>query len=127
MKLGEPEQPVPSADFNFIASNLISNKNLYDEKIHKVPDLDDLGIKPECSEQEVCIFQGGETKALELFKRRLENEIESFKRGVLNPNLSKPIIFTKEISLSPYLRYGCLSVRKFYWDVKKAYLKVFFY
>ena len=75
---------------------------------------------------EICIFEGGETKALELFKIRLGNEKEAFKRGDINPNLNfKPVIMPKDISLSPYLRFGCLSVRKFYWDVNKAYLKYF--
>jgi cryptochrome len=124
MKIGEPEKPVSKPDLAFIASNLISNKSLYDPRVHKVPELDYFDMKPECKEQENCIFLGGETQALELFKRRLEYEKEALKRGEINPNLNKPVLFTKEISLSPYLRFGCLSVRKFYWDLNKAYLKV---
>jgi cryptochrome len=123
-KIGEPDQPVPSSDIAFIASNLIPNSSLYDQKLHQVPDLDHFNMTQECPEQEECLYPGGETKALELFKRRMENEKESFERGELNPNLSKPIMLSKEIILSPYFRFGCLSVRKFYWSVKKAYLKV---
>lgn len=91
----------------------------------KVPDMSKFPeIKPDCPEQEECRFEGGETKALELLKSRLEYERDSFKNGKINPNLSKPVLFTKEISLSPYLRFGCLSPRRFYWDLRKSFVKV---
>ena len=127
LRIGEPDKPVAKPDLAFIASNLISNKTFYNPKLHKVPDLDHFNIQPECKEQlEICIFEGGETKALELFKTRLENEKEAFKRGEVNPNLNfKPVVMQKDVSLSPYLRFGCLSVRKFYWDVNRAYLKYY--
>lgn len=124
-QIGEPEQPVAKPDYKFIASHLVSTDDLYNNRIHKVPDMDYFGIEPECKEQENCLFQGGETKALELCRIRLQYEKDSFKSGKLNPNLSKPVLFTKEVSLSPYLRFGCLSVRKLYWDLKKAFQKHF--
>jgi cryptochrome len=43
------------------------------------------------------------------------------------PNLAKPIFFYKEVSLSPYFRYGCLSVRKFYFEITKLFFKVNFF
>lgn len=68
--------------------------------------------------------KGGETKALELFKRRLELEEIAFESNNLNQNKIKPIIFNKEISLSPYLRFGCLSPRKFYWEIANVFNQV---
>lgn len=123
-RIGDPDKPVPKPDLQFIASHLMSTNDLYDPKKHKVPDLDYFNLKPDCKEQEVCLFEGGETKALQLVKIRIQYEKDAFKQGKINPNLSKPILFTKEVSLSPYLRFGCLSVRKFYWDLRKAFLKV---
>jgi cryptochrome len=123
-KIGEPEKPIPKPDLDFISAHLVSTTSLYDPRIHKVPDIEYFNKKLECKEQETCKFEGGETKALQLFKLRIENEKETFKQGKLNPNIHKDILFTKEISLSPYLRFGCLSVRKFYWDLKKAFQKV---
>jgi cryptochrome len=124
LKLGDPQKPFPKPDLQFIAANLMSTKDIYDPKIHRVPDLKRFNLEPECEEQNNRLFEGGETKALELLKRRLDYEKESFRGGQVNPNLNKPIIFTKEISLSPYLRFGCLSVKKLYWALKKAYSKV---
>lgn len=124
-KIGEPEKPVPKPDLKFIASHLLPMTEFYDQKIHAVPGLDYFGLEPECKEQQVCLFKGGEIKALELLKKRLENEAQHFQKGKLNPNMSKPILFTEEVSLSPYLRFGCLSVRKLYWDLKRTFQKYF--
>ena len=124
LKIGEPIKPIPAPDFKFISSYLLKKNHLYDQRLHRVPKTDKFNIKPEFKEQEICLFHGGETRALKLFKRRMEYEIESFKQGKVNPNFYKPILFTKEVSLSPYLRFGCLSVKKFYWDLKKAFNKV---
>ena len=63
-------------------------------------------------------------KALELYNKRYEHEKELFTKGVVNPNLHKPVVFYEEIPLSPYFRYGCLSVRKFYKEIRDAYFEV---
>ena len=126
LRIGEPEKPAAKPDLQFISAHLLKTNHLYDQRVHKVPDIERFNVKAECKEQETCLFEGGETKALQLFKRRIEYEIESYKQGKVNPNIYKPIIFTKEVSLSPYLTFGCLSVRKFYWELKKAFVKVTF-
>jgi cryptochrome len=123
-KLGKPSQPEPKPNLKFFRNNLRSAMSLYDADVHKVPELDRFNIVPECKEQEVCLFEGGETKALQLFKKRILYEKECFKHGEVHPNIKKGILFSEEISFSPYLRFGCLSVRKFYWDIKKAYNRV---
>ena len=66
-------------------------------------------------------------KALDLYQKRYNYEIEFFKEGRINPNIYKPIICVKEVSLSPYFRHGCLSVRKFFWEIHKAFAKVFYF
>ena len=63
-------------------------------------------------------------QALDLYQRRFNQEKDSFKKGLVCPNLAKPIFFYKEVSLSPYFRYGCLSVRKFYFEITKLFFKV---
>lgn len=105
---------------------MIKTDDIYIRHLHQIPDCDHFNVNIECDEQKECLFQGGETKALELCRKRLECETESFKNGKINPNLKKPIIFTNEVSLSPYLRFGCLSIRKLYWDIKNCYDKVTF-
>jgi cryptochrome len=121
IKIGDPDKPKPKIDLKFITSRLLRLDDIYDKNLHRIPDLDFFNKKMEFDEQKVCLFPGGETKALELYQRRLEYEKENFKKGNQNPNLKKPMLFTEEISLSPYIRFGCLSPRKFYWDIKDSY------
>ena len=123
-KVGQPERPVEIEDFQLFFSGLATTYDIYEEIIHKVPYLEHFNIKPECKEQEICLFQGGETKALELLHKRIDTETEAFKNGIVTLNLKKPVLFTKEISLSPYLTFGCLSVRRFYWDLSQAFHQV---
>ena len=124
LRIGQPEKPVPSIDLQFISSRLLKTANIYNKEIHQVPGLEFFSKKKECDEQEICLFEGGETKALELSRKRLEYEVELFNNGQTNPNLSKPDIFSSKVSLSPYFRFGCLSVRRFYWEIKLSYEKV---
>lgn len=124
LKIGQPEKPVPSIDLQFISSRLLKTANIYNKDIHQVPSLEFLNKKKECDEQDVCLFEGGEMKGLELSRKRLEYEVELFKNGQTNPNLFKPEISSTKVSLSPYFKFGCISVRKFYWEIKLSYEKV---
>ena len=121
-KLGQPDKSILPPTFKH--SNL-SNFN-YVKDLHQVPTLEHFKMNPECESQKKCLFEGGETVALKLFTRRLELEKIAFQSNIVSPNKLKPIIFTEEISLSPYLRFGCLSPRKFYWDISKVFNKVSF-
>ena len=127
LRIGEPEAAAPPPDLQFVALNLRSNASLYDAERHRVPNIEWLGVWPECAEQEErCLFEGGETRALEQFKRRLASEKDAFRQGKINHTSTeiKLMLTDNDVCISPYLRYGCLSVRKFYWDIKRAYLKV---
>ena len=111
-------------DLPFVTSRLLKTANIYNKEIHQVPNLEFFSKKKECDEQDFCLFEGGETKGLELSRSRLEYEVELFKNGQTNPNLQRPDIFSNKVSLSPYFRFGCLSIRNFYWEIKLSYEKV---
>lgn len=121
--VGYPDKPLHVPDFKNMS--LVKTSDLYVASLHQVPDLDYFKVKQECTEQIICLFEGGETKALELYERRLELEKIAFEGGIVNPNSIKPIIFSEEISLSPYLRFGCLSVKKFYWAIAATFEKYY--
>ena len=40
------------------------------------------------------------------------------------PNQYRPDLVGPPLSLSPHLRFGTLSVRRFYWGIRDAYTKV---
>ena len=64
-------------------------------------------------------FEGGETKALEIFNHYLQksDNIFNFNKNKQNPVLIKP----SSTTLSPYINLGCVSVRYFYFRVKQIY------
>jgi len=62
-------------------------------------------------------WRGGETQALLLLEERLKVEQHAFERGFYLPNQALPNIHDTPKSMSAHLRFGCLSVRRFYWSV----------
>nr|UXK97092.1 cryptochrome [Haliotis discus hannai] len=68
------------------------------------------------------IFRGGESEALTRLYRHLERKawVASFEK----PKMSPQSLFPSQTGLSPYLRFGCLSPRLFYWKLRELYKKV---
>jgi len=83
-------------------------------KVLHNPTPETFGIYPEFSENLISSHRwyGGETRALEQLKERLEYEKEAFVNGFYLPNQVNPDLLSSSSSLSAALRYGCLSIRK---------------
>ncbi|XP_043946773.1 cryptochrome-1 [Drosophila biarmipes] len=69
-------------------------------------------------------WRGGETQALLLLEERLKVEQHAFERGFYLPNQALPNIHDTPKSMSAHLRFGCLSVRRFYWSVHDLFKNV---
>ncbi|GAB1599142.1 cryptochrome-1-like [Argonauta hians] len=120
--LGPPPRPLDVPSFEGINMPLSESHDKF-----SVPTLDSLGIYPEFEEQKhpINVFIGGEKRALVLLKARLEKEAESFRQGNFLPNhQEQPELLARAVSLSPYLRFGCVSIRKTYWDICDTYKKI---
>ncbi|XP_071792205.1 cryptochrome-1-like isoform X1 [Asterias amurensis] len=91
---------------------------------YMLPPFEDFGVKMEHVEQERQLWIGGETRALELFEVRIRKEAAAFKAGYCLPNQYMPELLGPPMSLSPYLRFGCLSVRRFYWRIHDTYTEL---
>ncbi|MCJ8743403.1 hypothetical protein PDJAM_G00093610 [Pangasius djambal] len=91
----------------------------HDEKFG-VPSLEELGFDTEglCS----AVWPGGETEALTRLERHLERKawVANFERPRMNANS----LLASPTGLSPYLRFGCLSCRLFYFKLTDLYRKV---
>ena len=83
-----------------------------------------LGVERDPKWKEKKVFKGGETAALKYFSKRVEWEKKAFQQGSYMPNRKNPDIFNPPKSLSPDLKFGCLSVRKFYWASMDAWEEV---
>uniref|UniRef100_W5NDT5 Cryptochrome-1 n=1 Tax=Lepisosteus oculatus TaxID=7918 RepID=W5NDT5_LEPOC len=91
----------------------------HDEKFG-VPSLEELGFDTEGLPS--AVWPGGETEALTRLERHLERKawVANFERPRMNANS----LLASPTGLSPYLRFGCLSCRLFYFKLTDLYKKV---
>jgi len=120
-----PRDDVDLSNVDFVdlatAENLVSdNLTLFPT----TPSPEMLGIERDPLWKEKKIYNGGEREALKYYVKRIEHEKTAFLEGTFMPNRKDPDIFNPPKSLSPDLRYGCLSVRKFYWAAMDAWEEV---
>jgi cryptochrome len=69
-------------------------------------------------------WKGGEKRALKQLESRLVVEEAAFKNGTYLPNHSNVNLLGLPTSMSAALRFGCLSVRKFYYAVHDKFSEV---
>ncbi len=50
--------------------------------------------------------------------------MQAYRAGYVLPNQYKPDLIGAPMSMSPHLRFGCLSIRKFYWDQHDLFAEV---
>ncbi|XP_078000467.1 cryptochrome-1-like [Glandiceps talaboti] len=89
-----------------------------------LPSLEKLAPVDEFNGQRINKWIGGEKRGLELFDCRMKIEQAAFKAGYCLPNQYKPDLLGPPMSLSPYLRFGCISIRKFYWKIMEVFKEV---
>ncbi|CAH1799144.1 unnamed protein product [Owenia fusiformis] len=120
--IGPP--PRPTERHSFISVKLPVEPD-HDER-HSIPSLEKLGKEPELPEQLMRINQwkGGESEARKLFKIRMRDEEEAFKKGFMMPNQFKPNMAAPPTSMAAHLRFGCISVREMYWAIHDTFEKV---
>jgi cryptochrome len=109
-KVGEPKEPLP------VPKGFCRPKD-FDFEAYRVPSMKEID-----KDESLCgplLYPGGETEALERMKRYLNNEyyIANFEK----PNTSPNSLLPSTTVLSPYLKFGCLSVRLFYFEISKVY------
>ncbi|XP_004529289.1 cryptochrome-1 isoform X1 [Ceratitis capitata] len=124
--IGPPPRPVEDPDwegveFLQLEESMLSKLNAF----RNIPSPEDFDIVPEniCYVAKVN-WQGGERQALLHLAERLKVEERAFKGGYYLPNQANPNIVESPKSMSAHLRFGCLSVRRFYWSVHDLFKNV---
>eukprot|EP00038_Savillea_parva_P020948 m.32916 g.32916 ORF g.32916 m.32916 type:complete len:542 (+) comp4946_c0_seq1:304-1929(+) len=123
----QPEPPVtsiPSApdsaddDAMFRPSSGTKHNGKEDDTASHVPTLSELGYDPIEPPQKV-LYPGGETEGLLRMDSHLERKawIRNFEKPKTSPNSLEP----DTTVLSPYLKFGCISSRRFYHGLKAVY------
>ncbi|OWR41136.1 cryptochrome-1 [Danaus plexippus] len=123
--IGNPPRPVDDVDLNGVNFGSLP-ESFYREFVvfDKAPKPEDLGVFLENEDIRMIRWVGGETAALKQMQERLAVEYETFCRGSYLPTHGNPDLLGPPISLSPALRFGCLSVRRFYWSLQDLFQQV---
>ncbi|XP_024937119.1 cryptochrome-1 isoform X2 [Cephus cinctus] len=114
-----PQSPVVTVTSGCVGNAYTPLKDDHDE-IYGVPTLEELGFDTEGLLPPVWV--GGESEALARLERHLERKawVASFGRPKMTPQSLLP----SQTGLSPYLRFGCLSTRLFYYQLTDLYKKI---
>eukprot|EP00090_Calanus_glacialis_P015078 TRINITY_DN23945_c0_g1_i1.p1 TRINITY_DN23945_c0_g1~~TRINITY_DN23945_c0_g1_i1.p1 ORF type:complete len:557 (-),score=96.24 TRINITY_DN23945_c0_g1_i1:131-1714(-) len=116
--IGPPRRPMPDVDFSRVQFAKLESFGTLLRSLAVFPTTPTpsmLGIKN--SSQSEKLYAGGEQRALKYFDSRMREERKSsFSRKFSKPNLAKC-----SKSLSPYIKFGCLSVNKFYWALQDGW------
>jgi len=123
--IGPPKRPLTRMNLNEIEFLELENSAVILSSLTvfpRTPTPKMLGIEREGQEDKV--YTGGEILALKYLDRRIKWEKESFQNRSFLPNRREPDILNAPKSLSPDLKFGCISVRKFYWAVMDAWGEV---
>ncbi|XP_035274075.1 cryptochrome-2-like isoform X3 [Anguilla anguilla] len=118
-RLGLPKRPLTTVTKQQLDSCRTSISDNHNER-YGVPSLEELGFKTHGLSP--AVWKGGETEALERLSKHLDRKawVANFER--LRINICS--LIASPTGLSPYLRFGCLSCRLFYYDLRELYMKV---
>uniref|UniRef100_A0A8C5GN21 Cryptochrome-1-like n=1 Tax=Gouania willdenowi TaxID=441366 RepID=A0A8C5GN21_GOUWI len=118
-RLDPPELPVETLTDSQIGRCITPVSEDHEDK-YGVPSLEELGFDTEGLPS--AVWPGGETEALTRIERHLERKawVANFERPRMNANS----LLASPTGLSPYLRFGCLSCRLFYFKLTDLYRKV---
>ncbi|XP_032269878.1 cryptochrome-2 isoform X1 [Phoca vitulina] len=114
-----PKKPVGSVTSQQMESCRADIQENHDDT-YGVPSLEELGFPTEGLGP--AVWQGGETEALARLDKHLERKawVANYERPRMNANS----LLASPTGLSPYLRFGCLSSRLFYYRLWDLYKKV---
>ncbi|XP_074654296.1 cryptochrome-2-like [Tubulanus polymorphus] len=108
-QMGVPAKPVETlTDEHFKNCTMPTGNGVDDE--FKVPTLEELGVNS--AKLGPNLYPGGETEAMSRLRKHLERKawICNFEKPKTEPNSLEP----STTVLSPYLKFGCLSVKTMY-------------
>lgn len=113
-KLPVPDKPLPSPTAAVLPP---PTPGAMPDASHGVPSLAEMGYDPSAVTTPF-VGQGGESAALAKLAANLARGtwLAAFNKPETNPTALRP----DTTALSPYLKFGCLGVRQFYWGLRAA-------
>ncbi|XP_053308009.1 cryptochrome-1-like [Spea bombifrons] len=114
--LGPPKRPLPAPTLETTKGCCTPWKACYDAR-YGVPTLEELG--QDAGALGPRLYPGGESEALKRLDLHMKRTawVCNFKKPDTEPNSPSP----STTVLSPYVKFGCLSARTFWWRVAEIY------
>jgi len=114
-----PPPPEPDITLQFIAGSY-TPKNYEADDRYNVPTLKELGF--DIDGLMPAVWKGGETEAMTRLQRHLEHR--TWVACCDQPKMTPQSLLASQTGLSPYFRFGCLSVRLFHQQLTSLYKKI---
>ena len=116
--IGSPQKPLESPTELPPDARSLSKSELEDDR-YSPPSLEELGVSAD--QLEPCLFPGGETEALRRLEEKVSMKTAKWVRDFEKPKTEPNSLTPSTTVLSPALKFGCLSVRTFYWRLAEVY------
>ncbi|XP_014829264.1 PREDICTED: cryptochrome-2-like [Poecilia mexicana] len=108
-----PLTPVSQQQMNRCLGKISDNH----DQLYSIPSLEELGFRTEGLPP--AVWRGGESEALDRLSRYLDKNV-----WVANTRVKTCSLYASPTGLSPYLRFGCLSCRVLYYNLREIYMKL---
>lgn len=90
------------------------------DQLYSIPSLEELGFRTEGLPP--AIWRGGESEALDRLNKHLDKKV--WVANFEHPRVNTCSLYASPTGLSPYLRFGCLSCRVLYYNLRELYMKL---
>uniref|UniRef100_A0A3Q0SW87 Cryptochrome circadian regulator 2 n=1 Tax=Amphilophus citrinellus TaxID=61819 RepID=A0A3Q0SW87_AMPCI len=90
------------------------------DQLYSIPSLEELGFRTDGLRP--AVWHGGESEALDRLSKHLDKKV--WVTSLENPRVNTCSLYANPTGLSPYLRFGCLSCRVLYYNLRELYMKV---
>ncbi|XP_058617881.1 cryptochrome circadian regulator 3b isoform X1 [Onychostoma macrolepis] len=119
----EPPEPPLEPLTRELLGNCVTPVSENHKERYGVPLLDELGFDTESLAP--AVWPGGESEALMRLERHLgPDSTAAWQENFERPKMNSSPLLASPLGLSPYLRFGCLSCRLFYYKLTELFKKV---
>ncbi|CAB1460298.1 unnamed protein product [Pleuronectes platessa] len=90
------------------------------DQLYSIPSLEELGFRTLGLPS--AVWRGGESEALDRLNKHLDKKV--WVANLDHPRVNTCSLYASPTGLSPYLRFGCLSCRVLYYNLRELYMKL---
>ncbi|XP_026030656.1 cryptochrome-2 [Astatotilapia calliptera] len=90
------------------------------DQLYSIPSLEELGFRTDGLS--LAVWHGGESQALDRLGKHLDKKV--WVTSLEHSRVKTCSLYASPTGLSPYLRFGCLSCRVLYYNLRELYMKV---